>query len=500
MASLIRPLVFFLCVFMIQGTKKNVLVMIGDDYGLQASVYGSTCKTPNLDALAKRGLTMTNAYTSVSSCSPSRSAILTGLPQHENGMYGLHHQMHHFESFEGIRSLPKLLNEAKIKTGIIGKKHVGPDDVYPFDFSYTEEHYNLMQVGRNITRMKELAQLFLKTYALEPFFLYIGFHDPHRCGGFDPAFGQFCEKWGDGKSGFGDIPDWNPVEYDPSEIDIPYFLPDTNTTRVELANFYKTISRLDQGVGIMIQALKDYGVLDETLVVFSSDNGIPFPDAKTNLYDPGEIEPFIVSSPLSVSRWGQKSEAMVGLTDIVPTVLDWFGLQYPNYTLPNRPNPITLKGSSVLPLLDKEPTTGWDEIHSSHDFHEITMYYPMRVIRTKQFKLIHNLNFKMPYPIALDIYQSPTFQDILNRTSKGEATHWFKTFDQYYYRDQWELYDIETDIMELKNLANDPNFAKIKDELKSKLLIWQNATNDPWLCSPNQKTILGKCNPLHNEL
>ena len=139
MASLIRPLVFFLCVFMIQGTKKNVLVMIGDDYGLRASVYSSTCKTPNLDALAKRGLTMTNAYTSVSSCSPSRSAILTGLPQHENGMYGLHHQMHHFESFEGIRSLPKLLNEAKIKTGIIGKKHVGPDDVYPFDFSLVQE-------------------------------------------------------------------------------------------------------------------------------------------------------------------------------------------------------------------------------------------------------------------------------------------------------------------------------------------------------------------------
>lgn len=132
---------------------KNVLVMISDDCGFETQFYGNSyCKTPNLDALAKRSVIFKNAFTSVSSCSPSRSTIMTGLPQHENGMYGLHHTVHNFQSFEGVRSLPYILNHTgKYWTGIIGKKHVGPDTVYPFPFSYTEENYNLLQVGRNIT-------------------------------------------------------------------------------------------------------------------------------------------------------------------------------------------------------------------------------------------------------------------------------------------------------------------------------------------------------------
>ena len=484
--------------------QRNVLILIGDDYGMQSGTYGNkVCKTPNLDSLAQRSLIMEHGFTSVSSCSPSRSAILTGLPQHENGIYGLHGGIQHFNSFDGIQSLPWLLNKTgSIKTGIIGKKHVGPDYVYPFDFAYTEENYDLMQVGRNITLMKELAHKFLGMYSKEHFLLYIGFHDPHRCmGSTIEMYGNFCERFGDGSPGQGTIPDWHPVEYDPSEVEVPYFLPDTPVVHSEVANMYKTISRLDQGVGLMMQALAEFGVLDNTLVIFTSDNGIPYPAAKTNLYDPGMVEPFLISSPLSKSKWGQKSNALVSTTDIVPTVLDWFGLPFPNYTLSYMPNRITLHGKSLLPLLEEEPPLNedWDEVYSSHNLHQVTMYYPMRVVRTQEYKLIHNLHSKMPFSIATDIFNGPSYQDLLNRTVKGEETHWYRKLDSYYYRDEWELFNLQSDPEELNNVAGDPNYAAVLKELQSRLLTWLHDTNDPWLCAPGGVLETGQvCKSMHN--
>ena len=487
-----------------QQDRRNVLIMVGDDFGLQAPFYGNeVCKTPNLNKLAEKSLILEHAFTSVSSCSPSRSTILTGLPQHENGMYGLHHAVHHFQSFDGVQSLPVILNKTKnIRAGIIGKKHVGPEYVYPFDYSKTEENNPILQVGRNITYMNELAREFLDMYSKENFLLYVGFHDPHRCGHEDPQYGQFCENFGDGSPGMGVIADWKPVTYDPSEVVVPYYLPDTPATRADLASMYRTISRLDQGVGLMLKALEDYNVLNNTLIIFTSDNGIPFPCGRTNLYEPGMVEPMLVSSPFSSSRWGDKSNALVGMTDIVPTVLDWFGIPYPNYTLPGRINRITLDGRSLLPLLEEEPSSGWDVVHASHNLHEVTMYYPMRVIRTKKYKLIHNLNYKMPFGIDQDFFISPTFQDLLNRTLKGEDTHWYKTLDEYYYRKEWEMFNIVTDPHELKNLAGNPDYAEVFNTLKEELLGWQYYTNDPWYCSPGGvwevKDNSATCMSMHN--
>ena len=136
-----------------------------------------------------------------------------------------------------------------IKTGIIGKKHVGPDTVYPFSYSYTEENYGINQIGPNITLMNELARQFLADAKAnsQNFFLYIGFHDPHRCGSTNPTFGQFCEKFGDGSPGMGIIPDWKPTDYSPDDVVVPYFVQDTPAARSDLAAQYRTISRLDQG-------------------------------------------------------------------------------------------------------------------------------------------------------------------------------------------------------------------------------------------------------------
>ncbi|XP_063443792.1 N-sulphoglucosamine sulphohydrolase-like [Mytilus trossulus] len=464
-------------------SSKNVLIIIADDAGFETSVYNNTvCKTPNLNKLAERSSIFTNAFTSVSSCSPSRSVILSGLPQHQNGMYGLHQDVHHFMSFDGVQSLPKIIHKAGIRTGIIGKKHVGPETVYPFDFEETEENNSILQVGRNITNIKLLVRKFLSKDKSSPFLLYIGFHDPHRCGHTHPQYGQFCEKFGDGSPGMGSIPDWTPLAYNPDDVIVPYFVQDTPAARRDIAAQYTTISRLDQGIGLVLRELEIAGYLDDTLILYTSDNGIPFPNGRTNLYDSGITEPFLLSSPLHRGTWGMEIQKLVSHVDIVPTVLDWFNIQYPQYKLLH--NPVILTGKSLLPLLCNSDRESEEVIFTSHNLHEVTMYYPMRSIRTKHFKLLHNLNYLMPFQIDQDFFISNTFQDLLNRTRAGISTHWYKNLKQYYYRSQWEFFDLSTDPQERINQIKNEKYTGIIKYLKEQLHQWQNITSDAWICEP----------------
>ncbi|XP_070580308.1 N-sulphoglucosamine sulphohydrolase-like isoform X2 [Ptychodera flava] len=457
--------------------KRNVLIILADDYGFENQVYNnSVCKTPNIDKLAQQSVIFKYGYTAVSSCSPSRSSILTGLPQHQNGHYGLAHGYHHFQAFDNVKSLPLILKDHNIRTGLIGKKHVKPATVFKFDYEKTQP---LLQVARNITKMRELVHKFLNVNDSRPFLLYIGFNDPHRCTA-DAERGAFCEMFGNGQPGKGIIKDWKPVYYKPEEVIVPFFIQDTPAAREDIAKQYTTISRMDQGIGLFMKELEDAGFADNTLVIFTSDNGIPFPNAKTTLYEKGMGEPFMVSSPLHRQRWGQESNDMVSTLDIVPTVLDWYNIKYPSYKMFNID--VKLTGKSLLPSLQLEQ--GWDTVHASHDFHEVTMAYPMRVIRHKNYRLIHNLNNRIPYPIASDIALSETMQDIINRTMAQQPTHWFKTLRQYYYRDEYEMFDIVKDPKELNNLAKDPQQATLFAELKTKLSQWQWETADPWRCYP----------------
>ncbi|KAI1232512.1 hypothetical protein IHE44_0006978 [Lamprotornis superbus] len=498
----------------------------------------SAIRTPNLDALARRGLVFQNAFTSVSSCSPSRASILTGLPQHQNGMYGLHQDVHHFNSFDGVRSLPLLLSHAGVRTGIIGKKHVGPGAVYPFNFAYTEENSSVLQVGRNITRIKELVRRFLQSQDERPFFLYVAFHDPHRCGHSQPQYGAFCEKFGNGESGMGWIPDWKPQIYHPEQVQVrtcgnvwgsvglhmmaasdgahlvtassvtaragegtvPAFVPDTPAARADLAAQYTTIGRMDQGIGLVLQELRRAGFLNSTLVIYTSDNGIPFPGGRTNLYRSGTAQPLLLCSPEHPRRWGQVSPAFASLLDLTPTILDWFSIPYPAYSIFGS-RQVQLTGKSLLPALESEQP--WTTAFSSQSHHEVTMYYPMRAVQHGHFRLIHNLNYKMPFPIDQDFYVSPTFQDLLNRTRAGQPTHWDKTLHQYYYRERWELFDCSQDPSERHNLAPDPRYAPTFQLLRAQLLKWQWDTGDPWVCAPDavlEEKLSPQCQPLHNEL
>lgn len=464
---------------------RNVLILLADDGGFELGAYlNKICQTPNIDALAQRSVIFNNAFTSVSSCSPSRAALLTGTPSHQNGMYGLHQGVHHFNSFDNITTLPNLLRHNGIMTGIIGKKHVGPADVFQFDYEQTEMNNHIDQVGRNITHIKLLTREFLAKANNDhkPFFLYVGFHDPHRCGHSEPQYGPFCERFGSGEEGMGLIPDWQPWYYQWDEVQLPYFVQDTEAARRDIAAQYTTMSRLDQGVALVLKELQASGHADDTLVIYTSDNGIPFPSGRTNFYDPGVRTPLIISSPNTSARRNQASAALVSLLDIMPTVLDWFGLPWEQES-----NDITQsdKPKSLLPILEKEPPYSESEaVFLSQSHHEVTMYYPMRAVRTRRYKLIHNINFAMPFPVDQDLYVSPTYQDILNRTRARQPLPWYKSLKQYYYRPQWELYDLRADTAEMNNLHGKPSLAEVENELRTRLQRWQEDTRDPWQCAP----------------
>ncbi|KAJ8037061.1 N-sulfoglucosamine sulfohydrolase [Holothuria leucospilota] len=478
-----------------RSNPRNVLVIIGDDVGFETSIYNNTvCKTPNLERLAKRSVTLKHGYTSVSSCSPSRSAIMTGLPSHQNGIYGLYGGVHHFHAFDNVKTLPVILRPHGIKTGIIGKKHVGPPEVFKYDYEKTEFNLPMLQCARNITKMKGFVREFFAMNESMPFLLYIGFNDCHRCP--ESKFGDFCEKFGNGQPEYGVIPDWKPAYYDPKDVIVPPFLPDTPATRGDIANQYTSMSRLDAGIGMLLDELKSHGYLDNTLILYSADNGIPFPNAKTNLYESGMGEPFLVSSPFETSRWGEVSESLASTTDILPTVLEWFDIPFPSYKLNGAT--VALTGKSLLPLAKQDPSSGFDHVFSSHNFHEVYMYYPMRVMRNKQYRLIHNLNYMAPYPIATDLYDNPTFKDILNHTLSKQPTKWFKTLEQYYYRDEYELYDVVDDPLETNNLAHQEDYADIFEEMHDTLYKWRLATNDYWKCYPEGVRYKNTCADLDN--
>lgn len=426
---------------------KNVLFLIADDLGRQVGCYGDpVAKTPNIDALAKSGTRFTNAFASVASCSPSRATLLSGLPTHQNGQYGLAHAEHNFHSFNKTKGLPALLAPAGYRSGVIAKLHVLPKESYPFDVE-------LPGNGRNPVQIVEQARKFLADTGDKPFFLLVGFTDPHR------AAKGFAN---DGKY----PPSVPAVKFDPKTVPVPYHLPDTPEVRAELAEYYESVARLDYGVGQVLKLLEDSKKLDDTLVIFLSDNGIPFPGAKTTLYDAGVHLPLIIRKP------GQKAgvvcDAMASWTDIAPTILDWAGVK----------PPADRRGRSLLGVLEQDKTTGWDEVYGSHQFHEITMYYPMRMVRTREYKYLLNLAHPLEYPHASDLWNSPTWQGILKR---GDAMMGQKSVEAFLRRPKEELYDLRTDPNELKNVAGDDKYIQQLAQLRAKLQAWREATKDPWL-------------------
>lgn len=454
-----------------QKNQRNVLLIISDDQGIsELESYGNKkIKTPNLDKMAKEGVRFTNAFAVSASCSASRGTILTGLFPHQNGQYGHEQGWNHFSLFDKVETIPSILKKEGYKTGLIGKLDVGSKNNLKFDFVVTS---NQIMGNRNVKKIAKYATQFFNEEKDTPFFLLIGFSDPHR----QPS-GKAISGKAENYSGFGNnktYPGITPTIYKPEDVIVPDFLPDIPVVREELAEQYQAITRMDQGVGWILDGLKKSGRFGQTLIIYTSDNGIPFPGAKTNLYDSGLHLPWLVISP-TVKNKGNVNNALISFADLMPTILDWTKGKLPKYKLP---------GKSFLNILDKKDDESRKEVFGSSTFHSITMYYPMRSIRTKKYQYILNLFPELDFPFATDLYASKTWQAILKNKIQKMGKR--KTYN-YLYRPKEELYDIIKDPAESINLVNDPKYSKVLKDLRNRLQKMREKTKDPWLINDNYK-------------
>jgi N-sulfoglucosamine sulfohydrolase len=460
--------------------------------------YGdAVAVTPHIDALAEDGTMFVNAFATTASCSASRSVVMSGLHNHKNGQYGHQHHYHKFASFHNVvsLSLPRVLTRAGYRTAQMGKYHVAPEEVFRFE-TYLKAN------TRSTVEMAEKCRAFITDRQdPRPFFLYFATSDPHRGGGVDKSsrlelkpdlFGNKPDR--------GSYPGVDELFFDPAEVPVPAFLPDTPETREELAQYYQSCARIDQGLGRLIKILKEADLYDKTMIVFTSDHGMAFSGGKTTVYEPGLQVPFVVRNPYEGER-GIVSQAMISHIDITPSLLDFAGgldteTNGPkNWMNPdqywrergenlqeNRAGGHTFRayhGKSWMPILGDPDAEHWDTIFASHTFHEIQMYYPMRVVRDKQYKLIWNVAHGLPYPFASDLWAASSWQA---QHRKGmDAPYGVRTVGRYIHRPRFELYDMRDDPHETTNLAEKSGYGDVLKEYQEKLKSFQKSMDDPWI-------------------
>lgn len=433
--------------------QRNVLILFSDNQNWNdCGCYGNpVVKTPNINRLAREGTRYQHAFATTASCGPCRGVFYSGLHVHANGQYGHPHGAHNFRLKPKIKTIFSLLSKNNYRTGMIGKYHLYPEDT-TIDFRPKINSYHVKE-------MADLAETFLNQKTEKPFFLVMGFHDPHPTSRTQPEWGVKVKEPGMA---------WE--TYDPEKVNVPRYLPDRPEVREGLAGYYQQISYMDQGIGHILKALEDSGKADNTLVIFTSDHGSSEPGAMANHYEPGVRVPFIVRNPkLDNKAQGVVSDAMVSLLDVTPTILDWTQTKGPRYPL---------HGRSILPTVGKAKTSDWDQVFLSHVFHEVTMYYPMRTIRTRDYKLIWNLEWRSKYPLPIDTLSRATWNETLRLQ---EPLLGQRSVKKFLFRDEIELYDLKNDPDEVINLAYQPEFQQVRKELSEKLLAYLKKTDDLWL-------------------
>lgn len=399
--------------------KPNIVWIMMEDLGYQLSCYGEPgIHTPNIDKFAEEGIRFTNSFCTAPVSSPSRSAMITGF--YQNYINANQHRTEG-EGFEkqplpyGIKPITHLLEEAGYFTCFMAGRKT--------DLNFT--------LDRSVYQGNDWSE----RSEGQPFYAQLTYGGTHRPWKRDPE---------------------NPIRID--EVRVPPYYPQTDLVKRDWANGLESAQIVDREIGEVLKRLEDEGLAENTLVFIIGDNGRCMPRGKQFLYDGGIQVPVIVRWPAKIKP-GQVNDNLITTIDISKTILDVAGIK-PAHTLQglNLLDNSTSKRKYVFAARDKMDNT--------HD--------AMRAIRSKEYKLIHNLMPERAY-CQFNAYKETSYPvlallNVLNMS--GELPPEQAAF-MAPSKPEFELYDIKNDPFELKNLADDQDYAKIKAELLSELNNWR---------------------------
>ncbi|MEC8790646.1 MAG: sulfatase [Verrucomicrobiota bacterium] len=512
----INSLLFLFCCLSLSSNfvfanRPNILFAFADDWGRQASIYAEIegsgglndlAKTPNFDKLAKRGVLFTNATVNAPSCTPCRSAILSGRNFWETGRGAI---LQGAVWDEKIPTWPLLLQNSGYHLGFTYKvwSPGAPRDAgiggQANAFSKAGGKFNGFSQyvsartakGIRISVAKEELyreargnfKSFLEArMAGQPFAYWFGPTNVHR-------------KWTKGSG----LKLWG-IDPDDLKGKMPGFLPDVHAVRQDLADYLGEIAAFDAGLGLLIEELKKAGEYENTIIVVSGDHGPPgFPHGKCNLYDFGTRVCLAIAGPGVTG--GRVVDDFVCLPDLAPTFLEAGKVAVPEVMSAKSLWKVlrSQKNGQVDPSRDAVITGRERHVYSSRPGY---LPYPQRAIRTKDFQFV--INFKpdrwpLGDPYLLNTPKEPDFSLLENQTfvtladeDAGPTKAWIvtnrkdpkvKPFFEHAYgkRPREELYDVNRDPDQMKNLAQDPAYAKTVRKLRSRLMNYLSDHNDPRL-------------------
>ena len=436
------------------AAPPNIILIIADDMAWDDAGFAGNPEvpTPNLDKLAKGGMRFTNAFLTASSCSPSRCSIITGKYPHNTDAEELHWPLPAEQ-----KTFVEQLGKAGYWTAAAGKWHLGDavrdrfDEVRETDTSgFQLPAGEAGKEGKFIETMEGEAQsgctewvpLLRARPEGKPFFLWLAALDPHR-----PYH-----------------PNIVPEPTDPAKVRLPPYHLDTPEVRRDYALYYDEIKRLDKYVGLVMKELEAQEIADNTLVLFISDNGRPFPRDKTSIYDSGIKTPFIAHWPARVAG-GQVNHNLVSAVDIAPTFLSVAGAELH----------AKLPGKSFVPLLEDPEASIREFVFAEQNWHDYEAHG--RAARDQRFKYIRNAYTDLPLTPSADGVRSPTFQSMIKLHAAGKLS----PAQSVYFiqpRPAEELYDCDADPHEIRNLIGDPKYGKVLARLRGALDEWERETGD----------------------
>ncbi len=416
---------------------NNIILITLDDLGNQVGFLGdSNAVTPNLDLLAQESVVFTNAYASQSSCSPSRASILTGLMPSSHGHISLSNGSNTYTLQEDIAVLPNILKEEGYYTGLLGKLHVSPEEIFEFDGSMK---------STSVTRSGYLTQNAVKTFfemGNDKNFLMLNIYDPHV----DESKNFINQYKG--------APE---VILTPEDVEPLSFQGVIGSSLERISSYYNSVTRADHTIGRVISYLKEAGIYNDALIIVASDNGPPFIRGKTSSYEAGIRVPLIIKAPGAINR---SEDALVNLSDIMPTILSYVGLEERQ----------GLHGKSLTPLIKKEVERIRDYQITEFFYHkeQTHVFFPKKSVRRGDWKLIYNLNAKERG--NLELIDGDFVLDMLDEARNSGNELASEVYDRYLSPPEFELYDLSTDPNEFNNLARDPSHLAKLEELKRQIV------------------------------